>query len=89
VADGTIFEERGLQAAAIITDSFHLTGRSMARRRGFPDYKYVAVKNPIGSLDEDGIRERALEALPHVLDVLGITDRRDAEAQPMASPRTA
>jgi hypothetical protein len=77
VADGTIFEERGLQAAAVITDSFHLTGRSMARRRGFPDYKYVAVKNPIGSLNEEGVRERALEALPQVLEVLGITDLRD------------
>jgi hypothetical protein len=77
VADGTIFEERGLQSAAVITDSFHLTGRSMARRRGFPDYKYVAVTNPIGSLDEEGIRQRALEALPQVLEVLGITDLRD------------
>lgn len=77
MADGTIFEERGLQAAAVITDSFHLTGRSMARRRGFPDYKYVAVTNPIGSLNEEGIRQRALEALPQVLEVLGIEDRRD------------
>jgi hypothetical protein len=80
VADGTIFEERGLQAAAVITDSFHLTGRSMARRRGFPDYRYVSVANPIGSLDEAGIRERALEALPQVLEVLGITDLRQPDS---------
>ena len=80
MADGTIFEERGLQAAAVITDSFHLTGRSMARRRGFPDYKYVAVTNPIGSLGEEGIRQRALEALPQVLEILGITDLREAES---------
>lgn len=79
MADGTIFEERGLQAAAVITDSFHLTGRSMARRRGFPDYKYVAVANPIGSLDEEGVRQRALEALPQVLEVLGITDIREPD----------
>jgi hypothetical protein len=79
VADGTIFEERGLQAAAVITDSFHLTGRSMARRRGFPDYKYVAITNPIGSLGEEGIRQRALEALPQVLECLGITDLRDED----------
>lgn len=78
MADGTIFEERGLQAAAVVTDSFHLTARSMARRRGYPAYKYVAVRNPIGSLDEAGIRERAAEALPQVLEVLGITDIRDA-----------
>ena len=77
MADGTIFEERGLQAAAVITDSFHITGRSMARRRGFPDYKYVAVTNPIGSLGPDGIKQRANQALPQVLEVLGITDLRE------------
>ena len=78
MADGTVFEERGLQAAAVITDSFRLTGESMARRRGFPNYRYVMVTNPIGSLGPEGIRQRAEEALPQVLDVLGITDRRDA-----------
>jgi hypothetical protein len=78
VADGTIFEERGLQAAAVITDSFHLTGRSMARRRGFPDYKYVTVTNPIGSLGPEQIKQRAEQALPQVLEILGITDIRDA-----------
>jgi hypothetical protein len=80
VADGTIFEERGLPAAAVITDSFRRTGESMARRRGFPDYRYVVVTNPIGSLKPDQIRQRAEEALPQVLEVLGITDRRDAPA---------
>ena len=80
MADGTIFEERGLQAAAVITDSFRRTGESMARRRGFPDYRYVMVTNPIGSLGPDGIRQRAEEALPQVLEVLGITDIRDLPA---------
>lgn len=78
MADGTIFEERGLQAAAIITDSFHATGRSMARLRGFSDYRYAAVTNPIGSLDLDGVRQRARQALPQVLEILGITDIRVA-----------
>ena len=77
MADGTIFEERGIQAAAVITDSFRRTGESMARRRGFPDYRYVVVTNPIGSLGVDGIRERAEQALPQVLDILGITDVRE------------
>jgi hypothetical protein len=77
VADGTIFEERGLEAAAIITDSFKRTGDSMARRRGFPNYKYVIVTNPIGSLGPEGVRQRAEEALPQVLEILGITDLRD------------
>ena len=81
MADGTIFEELGLQAAAVITDSFRKTGESMARRRGFPNYRYVVVTNPIGSLGPEGVRQRAEEALPQVLDVLGISDIRDAPAK--------
>ena len=77
MADGTIFEERGLQAAAIITDSFHATARAMARVRGFPDYRVAAVTNPIGSLDMDGVKQRARQALPQVLEILGITDIRN------------
>ncbi len=50
----------------------------MARRRGFPEYRYVAIANPIGSLDEEGIRRRAEEALPQVLEILGITDIRES-----------
>lgn len=72
MADGTIFEERGIPTAAVITDSFRRTGESMARRRGYPDYRYVTVTNPIGSLKEDGVRQRAEEALPQVLAILGI-----------------
>ena len=50
----------------------------MARVRGFPDYRVAAVTNPIGSLDRDGVRQRAKQALPQVLEILGITDIRDA-----------
>ena len=78
MADGTIFEERGLQAAAVITDSFHATARAMARVRGFPEYRVAAVTNPIGSLDRDGVKQRARQALPQVLEILGITDIRAA-----------
>lgn len=77
MADGTIFEERGLQAAAVITDSFHATARAMARVRGFPDYRVAAVTNPIGSLDREGVKQRAQQALPQVLEILGITDLRE------------
>ena len=79
MADGTIFEERGIPAVSLITDSFHNTARSMARVRGFPDYHYAAVTNPIGSLDAKGIRQRAEQALPQVLEILGITDIRSGE----------
>ena len=53
----------------------------MARVRGFPDYRVAAVTNPIGSLDMDGVRQRAREALPQVLEILGITDIRDVPGE--------
>ena len=51
----------------------------MARVRGFPDYKYAAVTNPIGSLDAEGVKQRARQAYPQVLEILGITDIRPLE----------
>ena len=49
----------------------------MARVRGFPDYRVAAVTNPIGSLDREGVKQRAQQALPQVLEILGITDLRE------------
>ncbi len=76
MADGTLFEARGLQAAAIVTSAFRKTADSMARRRGFPDYRYAVMPHPIGNLKPDQIRERAEEVLPDILEILGITDVR-------------
>ncbi len=74
MADGTIFEEHGLQTAAIITTPFLNAANAMSRRRGFKDFPYVVMRHPIGNLRPDEVRERALEVLPDVLRVLGITD---------------
>ena len=78
MADGTIFERRGIQAAAIVTDTFRRAGDAMARVQGFQGYRYVAITHPISSLDPDQIRDRARQALPEVLAVLGLDD--DARA---------
>ena len=72
MADGTIFERKGLQTAALVTDTFCRTGDAMARVQGFPNYRYAVIKHPISSLDEEQIRQRALEALPQVLEILGL-----------------
>jgi hypothetical protein len=72
VADGTIFEKKGIQAAAILTDTFRRPGDAMARVQGFSDYQYATIKHPISSLDQEQIRARAIEALPQVLRILGL-----------------
>jgi hypothetical protein len=72
VADGTIFEKRGIPAAAVVTSRFIHTANMMARRHGFPDYRYATVPHPIGNLTADQIRERARDVLPDVLAILGL-----------------
>jgi hypothetical protein len=45
----------------------------MARVQGFSNYEYVTITHPISSLDQDQVRERALQALPQVLSILGLS----------------
>ena len=72
MADGTIFERKGIQSAAILTDTFRRPGDAMARVQGFTDYQYVVITHPISSLDAEQVRERACQALPQVLSILGL-----------------
>lgn len=81
MADGTIFERKGIQAAAILTDTFRRPGDAMARVQGFSNYEYATITHPISSLNEDQVRERAQQALPQVLAILGLEQAaRDAAA---------
>jgi hypothetical protein len=75
VADGTIFEKRGIIAAAIVTSAFTRTADSMARRHGYPGYRYALMPHPIGNLKLDQVRQRAREVLPQVLDLLGLPEQ--------------
>jgi hypothetical protein len=80
VADGTIFERKGVQTAAILTDTFRRPGDAMARVQGFADYRYAVITHPISSLNPAQIRERAEQALPQVLAILGLAERAPALA---------
>jgi hypothetical protein len=72
VADGTIFERKGIQTAAIVTHTFTRPGDAMARVQGFTDYRYVLMTHPISSLNAEQVRQRAEEVLPQVLSILGL-----------------
>ena len=72
MADGTIFERKGIQTAAILTDTFRRPGDAMARVQGFADYRYAVITHPISSLNPAQVRERAEQALPQVLSILGL-----------------
>jgi hypothetical protein len=75
VADGTIFERKGIQTVAILTDVFRRPGDAMARVQGFAGYRYAVIAHPISSLSPAQVRERAEQALPQVLSILGLAER--------------
>jgi hypothetical protein len=80
VADGTVFEKKGIPAAAIITHTFTAAANAMARRNGYPDYRYAMIPHPLSSLDIEQVKERAREVLPQILAILGIEETNRASA---------
>ena len=68
--DGITFERKGLPTAVICTEPFINSAEAMAKLGGIPDYPYVVLPHPLGSLDESGLRERAIQAASDVLGIL-------------------
>jgi hypothetical protein len=68
--NATELEKLGIPTAVLCTEPFALTATSMARRRGFPNYRYVLVEHPLSSAQPAAIRQRAEKALPEVLSIL-------------------
>ncbi len=57
-----LFEKAGTPAVAIITDAFETTAKEMASLWGVPDYRFVQMPHPLGSLTDAQLDTRA-EAL--------------------------
>ena len=63
-------EQRGVPAAVICTDQFVESAKAQAAICGNPDYPFVVVPHPIGSLTPAELRERARLAAPQVVEIL-------------------
>jgi hypothetical protein len=68
--NATELEKRGVPVVAVCTEPFARTAENMAKRRGFPGYRYVLVEHPLSSARPAGVRERAEKALPEMLSIL-------------------
>ncbi|MBI2846379.1 MAG: hypothetical protein HYX82_00700 [Chloroflexi bacterium] len=68
--DAIELEKRGVPTVLLCTDQFIATAQATARIKGLPDYPFVVVPHPVGSLSQAGLMERAKLALPHVLELL-------------------
>jgi hypothetical protein len=67
-----MFEKRGVPAASIVTTPFTRPANAMAQRQGYPGLHYAMLPHPIGNLKPEQIRQRALEVLPQVIEILGL-----------------
>ena len=54
----------------ICTEPFVSSAEAMAMLGGIPGYPYVMLPHPLGSLDQDALREKAIQAAPGVLQIL-------------------
>jgi hypothetical protein len=70
VLDSIEFDRRGVPAAAICTDQFITSARTMARVMGIPHYPVVITPHPVGSLTPAQLRDRARAIAPQVARLL-------------------
>ena len=68
--DAIEFEKLDVPAAVICTVPFISSAKAMSRIGGIPDYPYVVLPHPVGSLSQDELRDRAIQAAPDVLSIL-------------------
>ena len=64
--DAILFEQRGVPAVAVVTEPFLATGRAMAALHGMPDYAFVVVPHPFGSLTAEEVQARADAAVDRI-----------------------
>jgi hypothetical protein len=81
VLDAIQFEKRGLPAAAIVTEPFVLTGRSIAELSRMSGYPFAVVPHPFGSIDLAEVQARADAITPEVERLLLETPAAATEAR--------
>jgi hypothetical protein len=70
VHDAIELEKKGVPAAVICTEPFVSSAKAMSRIGGIPDYPFVVLPHPLGSLTPESLRQRAMQAAPDVLRIL-------------------
>ena len=68
--DAVILEKAGIPTVPILTDAFESTAKEMAELWGVPDFRFVMMPHPLGSLPSAAITKRANELVEPVLALL-------------------
>lgn len=72
--NATELEKLGIPTIAVCTEPFAWTADGMARRRGFPNYRYILVEHPLSSARPEGVRARAERALNEMVAIVTSAD---------------
>jgi len=68
--DAIELEWSGVPSVAIIAEPLVGSAEAMKKLSGMPDYPYVVVPYPVGSLSPEEIRTRAKEITPRIIELL-------------------
>lgn len=71
--DGIALERRGIPTLVVCTSEFLTAARIAATAAGIPDYPFIVVEHPLGSLTHSQLSQRADSALEQARGVLGLT----------------
>lgn len=70
VHDSVTLEKRGVPTATVNSEEFVRLGQSESRALGIPGLPIVPVEHPLGDADIDQVEERAIGALPELVEAL-------------------
>jgi hypothetical protein len=68
--DAIMLEKAGIPTIPIITDAFDNTAKEMANLWGVPDFRFVMIPHPLGSLTPTEIEQRVDEVIAKVTSLL-------------------
>ena len=68
--DAILLEKAGIPTVPVITDAFDNTAKEMAELWGVPEFRFVMMPHPMGSLSDDDIARRAEGLVAHVTGLL-------------------
>jgi hypothetical protein len=72
VLDAVLLEKAGIPTVPIITEPFENTAKEMAELWGVPEFRFVTMPHPLGSLNSDSIDERARGLAEPVIALLEV-----------------
>jgi len=68
--DAIELEWSGVPSVAIIAEPLVGSAEAMKKLSGMPDYPYVVVPYPVGSLSPEEVRARAKDITPRIIELL-------------------